>query len=101
MTPNSERTAVVTGGAGFIGSHVVDTLLDDGFNVVVIDDLSTGSADNVRNGVQLEVVDISDRQSLDRVMDAAGPQAIFHLGAQSSVTVSVTDPERDCEVNVH
>ncbi|HWD63589.1 MAG TPA: GDP-mannose 4,6-dehydratase [Solirubrobacteraceae bacterium] len=95
------RTAIVTGGAGFIGSHVVDALLADGLKVVVVDDLSTGSADNVADSADLEVVDISDRPGLDRVVDAVGPGVIFHLGAQSSVTVSVTDPERDCDVNVH
>jgi UDP-glucose 4-epimerase len=94
-------TAVVTGGAGFIGSHVVDALLATGAKVVVIDDLSTGSRDNVASEAELEVVDISNRQALDRAIDAARPSVIHHLGAQSSVTVSVSDPERDCDVNVH
>jgi UDP-glucose 4-epimerase len=94
------RTAVVTGGAGFIGSHVVEALLADGRTVVVVDDLSSGRAERVAPQASLEVVDISDRDALDRVIDAARPEAIFHLGAQSSVTVSVTDPRRDCRVNV-
>jgi UDP-glucose 4-epimerase len=95
------RTAVVTGGAGFIGSHVVEALLAQGLTVVVVDDLSTGSTSNLAPEADLEVVDISDREALDSVVDAAKPSAIFHLGAQSSVTVSVLDPERDCDVNVH
>lgn len=94
-------TAVVTGGAGFIGSHVVEALLAQGLTVVVVDDLSTGSTSNLAPEADLEVVDISDREALDSVVDAAKPSAIFHLGAQSSVTVSVSDPERDCDVNVH
>jgi UDP-glucose 4-epimerase len=90
----------VTGGAGFIGSHVVDMLLSDGREVIVIDDLSTGDAGRVADQATLEVVDITDRASLDRVVDAAAPAVIFHLGAQASVTVSVKSPQRDCEVNV-
>jgi UDP-glucose 4-epimerase len=94
------RRAIVTGGAGFIGSHVVDALLADDWVVVVIDDLSTGDARRVPSEAKLEVVDITDRGALDRTLDAVQPEVIFHLAAQSSVTRSVADPERDCEVNV-
>jgi UDP-glucose 4-epimerase len=93
-------TAVVTGGAGFIGSHLVDALLADGTSVVVVDDLSTGSAERVADEADLEVVDISDAAALDAVVDRAGPARVFHVGAQSSVTVSVQDPQHDCRVNV-
>jgi UDP-glucose 4-epimerase len=96
--PNS--TTIVTGGAGFIGSHVVDALLAEGKRVVVVDDLSTGTRERVASEATLEVIDITDAMSLDRVVDAARPTAILHLAAQSSVTVSVTDPSRDCQVNV-
>jgi UDP-glucose 4-epimerase len=96
----SNRCAIVTGGAGFIGSHVVDALLADDWRVVVVDDLSTGDAARVPGAALLEVVDITERSALDAVIDAAGPAAVFHLAAQSSVTRSVADPERDCEINV-
>jgi UDP-glucose 4-epimerase len=96
----AQTTVVVTGGAGFIGSHVVDALLADGERVVVVDDLSSGAAERVAPGAALEVVDITDASSLDRVIDAAHPAAIVHLAAQSSVTRSVADPGRDCEANV-
>ena len=94
------RTAVVTGGAGFIGSHVADRLLADGSEVVVVDDLSTGDARRVPHEADLEEVDITDGAQLGRVIDSSAPWAIFHLGAQSSVTVSVADPRRDANVNV-
>src|ERR1035438_4513085 len=93
-------SAIVTGGAGFIGSHVVDSLISDGFAVTVIDDLSTGRASRVNAGAELQRVDITDVATLDAIFDRMRPDAVFHLGAQSMVTVSVKDPARDCEVNV-
>jgi UDP-glucose 4-epimerase len=93
-------TAVVTGGAGFIGSHVVDALLASGTEVVVVDDLSSGRAERVSPQANLEVVDVADAKALARVIDSARPAAIFHLAAQASVTASVNDPARDCAVNV-
>jgi UDP-glucose 4-epimerase len=96
----SNRCALVTGGAGFIGSHVVDALIGDGWQVVIVDDLSSGDARRVTSEATLEIVDITDRAALEKVFQAARPAAVFHLAAQSSVTRSVADPERDCEVNV-
>jgi UDP-glucose 4-epimerase len=96
----SNRCAMVTGGAGFIGSHVVDALLADDWRVVVVDDLSTGDARRVASEATLEVVDITDREGLDSVVDTARPEAIFHLAAQASVTRSVADPGHDLEINV-
>lgn len=96
----SKTTAVVTGGAGFIGSHVVDALIAEDWEVLVVDDLSTGQARRVPDAASLEVLDITDRDALDRAVDAARPSVIFHLAAQASVTRSVSDPARDLEVNV-
>jgi UDP-glucose 4-epimerase len=96
----SKTSAIVTGGAGFIGSHLVDLLVAADWTVVVVDDLSTGDRARVAPEAALEVVDITDQSSLDEVVDSAVPAAIFHLAAQSSVTQSVADPQRDCEVNV-
>jgi len=96
----SPRTAVVTGGAGFIGSHVVELLLGEGYQVRVLDDLSSGSRENLPPDVHLDVLDISDRHALDAAVDEARPAVVFHLAAQASVTRSVAEPVRDCEVNV-
>lgn len=100
VTASVPDTVVVTGGAGFIGSHVVDALLADGKRVVVIDDLSSGDPRRVNAEATLEVVDITDQPRLDPLLDGCAPTAIYHLAAQASVTASVTDPHRDCQVNV-
>jgi UDP-glucose 4-epimerase len=92
--------AIVTGGAGFIGSHLVDALLAQGAEVTVVDDLSSGDASRVAGDARLCEVDIVDVPALRAVFDGAGPQAVFHLAAQSSVVASVEDPGRDCDVNV-
>jgi UDP-glucose 4-epimerase len=94
------KRVLVTGGAGFIGSHVVDSLLANGVRTVVVDDLSSGDASRVAAEADLRQVDIVDREAFDAVVDELEPEAIFHLAAQSSVTVSVANPIRDCAVNV-
>ncbi|HLH14865.1 MAG TPA: NAD-dependent epimerase/dehydratase family protein [Solirubrobacteraceae bacterium] len=92
--------AIVTGGAGFIGSHVVDALLADGYAVSVIDDLSSGDAARVAAEAELVELDIVDAGALCAAIEERRPSAVFHLAAQASVVVSVEDPGRDCEVNV-
>jgi UDP-glucose 4-epimerase len=96
MTPR----AIVTGGAGFIGSHLVDALIADGYGVTVIDDLSSGDAARVAPAAELRELDIIDLAALEAVVTEVQPRAIFHLAAQASVVVSVENPGRDCEVNV-
>ena len=90
--------AVVTGGAGFIGSHLVDALVARGDEVHVLDDLSSGKRENVLPDATLHEGDI--RSDADRVFDAARPDVCFHLAAQASVTRSVQDPGFDADVNV-
>ena len=89
--------AIVTGGAGFIGSHVVDALLERGDEVHVLDDLSKGNRGRVDEHAQLHVADIRDP---DAVFDAVRPEAVFHLAAQADVRVSVERPDYDADVNV-
>jgi UDP-glucose 4-epimerase len=91
---------IVTGGAGFIGSHVADALLAQGHAVTVLDDLSAGSEAKVPAGANLVELDIVDRPALQKVFDEVQPSAVYHLAAQASVTASVADPLRDCAVNV-
>jgi UDP-glucose 4-epimerase len=89
--------AVVTGGAGFIGSHAVEALLARGDEVHVLDDLSKGRRERVAAGAELHVGDIREP---DAVFDAARPDLVLHLAAQADVRVSVDDPARDADVNV-
>ena len=90
--------AIVTGGAGFVGSHVVDALVARGDEVAVIDSLVHGSKENVNLGAELHVRDI--REPLDDLFDAVRPEAVFHLAAQADVRVSVENPVEDADVNV-
>ena len=90
---------LVTGGAGFIGSHVVDRLVEEGHEVVVADDLSSGLRANVNSGARLVDVDISGPGFPD-VAASFRPDAISHWAAQASVPGSVSDPQRDAMVNV-
>lgn len=94
----------VTGGAGFLGSHLVDRLAEEEWEVLVVDDLSTGRASNLayarrRGQVGLHQMDIcSDR--LPGAMERFRPEVVFHLAAQTSVAASVADPQRDAQVNI-
>jgi UDP-glucose 4-epimerase len=91
---------IVTGGAGFIGSHVVDTLVARGDEVVVLDDLSHGRRENVNPEAELVIADIRDREAVEEVFGEARPEACLHLAAQADVRVSIDRPDFDGEVNV-
>lgn len=96
---NGKKRILVTGGAGFIGSHVVDLLVEQGHTVAVVDNLSTGRRENVNPQADFFVADIGS-PDLAAVFDAVCPQAVVHLAAQASVPVSVCDPTRDATVNI-
>lgn len=89
--------ALVTGGAGFIGSHLVDALHARGDTVVVVDDLSTGRREQIPDGVTLHVLDVAE---IPLVMAEERPDVVFHLAGQVDVRHSVSDPARDARVNV-
>jgi UDP-glucose 4-epimerase len=90
---------LVTGGAGFIGSHIVDALLADGHEVEVIDDLSSGNRSNLPTTVTLHVADIATEAAQKVVKDFA-PDILVHAAAQISVRESMDDPTNDSRINV-
>jgi len=96
--------ALVTGGAGFIGSHVVDALLARGDQVSVVDDLSTGREENLRGaleaGAVLHRLDIRDAAAVSELVEREAPEAILHLAAQIDVRRSVREPALDARINV-
>ena len=96
--------ALVTGGAGFIGSHLVDALVGRGDRVVVIDDLSTGRRENldqaIDKGALLLEAEITDAAAVTEAFEAHRPELVFHLAAQIDVRRSVSEPVFDLGVNV-
>jgi UDP-glucose 4-epimerase len=92
--------AIVTGGAGFIGSHVADALIARGDRVVIVDNMAGGRRDRVPPAADLREIDIRDSAAMRSLFDEVRPQAVFHLAAQADVRVSVDDPLFDADVNV-
>jgi UDP-glucose 4-epimerase len=96
--------ALVTGGAGFIGSNLTDALLARGDEAIVVDDLSTGRLENLEqglaNGATLVEADIRDRAAIEEIAGRERPDVIFHLAAQIDVRKSIADPAFDASINV-
>jgi UDP-glucose 4-epimerase len=90
---------LVTGGAGFIGSHIVDAMLERGSEVHVLDDLSSGSLDNLTLSARFHQGDIRD-ESMPQTLRSIEPDIIIHCAAQISVRASMEDPRLDTEINV-
>lgn len=91
---------LVTGGAGFIGSHVVDAYILAGHEVGVLDNFSTGSEDNVNRAATVHRVDVRDRDAVERAFASFRPELVNHHAAQSEVPRSVSDPVYDAHVNI-
>lgn len=98
-TSNNPLRVLVTGGAGFIGSHIVDRFLDLGNELLVIDDLSSGSKSNLNSAARFEELKVESAAAKKVIQDYA-PQLIIHAAAQISVRISMEDPLADAEVNV-
>jgi UDP-glucose 4-epimerase len=96
--------ALVTGGAGFIGSNLTDALLARGDEAIILDDLSTGRRENldqaIANGATLIEADIRDRGAIEEIAGRERPDAIFHLAAQIDVRKSIADPAFDAAINI-
>jgi len=93
------RRVLVTGGAGFIGSHLVDTLLDRGFLVTVLDNLNTGVRTNVNAAADFIEGDVRNADDIDRAFESA-PDIVCHLAGQASIRLAWANPEADLNVNV-
>ncbi|WMT40185.1 NAD-dependent epimerase/dehydratase family protein [Paenibacillus sp. D2_2] len=94
------KKVVVTGGAGFIGSHLVQHLIGQGDEVHVIDDLSTGKIELLNPGAKLHVLDIRSNDAAE-LITAIRPSLVVHLAAQADVQHSVLDPAADLDINVN
>jgi UDP-glucose 4-epimerase len=100
LGPEVKMRVLITGGAGFIGSHIAEALLREGLEVAVLDNLSTGKRENVPPGVPFYQVDLRDGEGVERVFREFRPTHVSHQAAQASVKVSVEDPLLDFAVNL-
>ncbi|MDK2786137.1 MAG: UDP-glucose 4-epimerase [Thermotoga sp.] len=91
---------LVTGGAGFIGSHVVDRLIEKGYGVIVIDNLSSGKVENLNRNALFYEQSIEDEEMMERIFSLHKPEYVFHLAAQASVSISVREPAKDAKTNI-
>lgn len=91
---------IITGGAGFIGSHVVGMLTKQGFEPIVIDNLQTGKKENLPSGIRLYEVDIQNKRALENIFEKEKPSYVLHLAAQTSIRFSLNNPEVDAQINI-
>jgi UDP-glucose 4-epimerase len=94
------KKVIVTGGAGFIGSHLTDELIKDGYQVAIVDNLSSGRRENINKEVKFYRIDICDKDKILEVVTKENPLCIFHLAAQTDINKSATDPELDKKINI-
>lgn len=99
-TGDPMTSVLITGGAGFIGSNLADSLLADGYDVHIVDNLSTGSVTKIPTGASFHEVDIRDAAGLNEIAGTIAPATIFHLAAQADVRKAIENPGFDADVNV-
>lgn len=96
---------LITGGAGFIGSHIVDMCVHRGYEVCVVDNLSTGQRSNiidhiVQEKIVFHAVDICESQAVEKIFLEFRPEVVFHLAAQINVRAGIEKPSFDAQVNI-
>lgn len=94
------RKILLTGGAGFIGSHVADVYIQAGFDVVIVDNLSTGSLKNIPSKAEFYQVDVCDLEKLEKIFKEESPNLVNHHAAQIDVRTSVLNPQADATINI-
>ena len=94
------KSIFITGGAGFIGSHVVDLFEKNNFKVVVIDNLSSGSEENLSRNTIFYNADITDKKKIDTIFSEEKPTVVSHHAAQINVRASLENPQNDAHINI-
>ncbi len=100
ISENEKITVLITGGAGFIGSHIVDLFIENNYKVVIVDDLSSGREENINQKARFYKLNITDQKGLVEVFKQEKPDYICHEAAQISVSFSVRDPLFDAQTNI-
>jgi UDP-glucose 4-epimerase len=100
VSENEKATVLATGGAGFIGSHIVDLLIENNYKVVIVDDLSSGREENINKKARFYKLNITNQKRLTEVFKQEKPDYVCHEAAQISVSFSVRDPLFDAQINI-
>lgn len=96
---NKRETILITGGAGFIGSHIADKLIKRGYKIIIVDNLSSGRKENLNSKAKFYKADICDIK-ISKIFQKERPQIVIHMAAQVSIAKSVENPVRDAEINI-
>ncbi len=91
---------LITGGAGFIGSHVTDLLIDNAHEILIIDNLSTGKKENINPKAKFYLEDLSNHNKIKKIIEKEKPEIIYHFAAQIDVRKSVENPVEDAKINI-